>query len=105
MAGGEEMGQALVPLIPRMFQGDTAKAISAFYHLLRYTDVSIKEQDQAVEVQVEEAPEILGPLAQATPIPFLCGGLQAILSAQFRRPLRFQSAHRDGNSLRLRFGP
>ncbi|MBI4200175.1 MAG: hypothetical protein HY535_06860 [Chloroflexi bacterium] len=105
MATGEEMGRALVPLIPQMLQGDAASAISAFYHQLRYTDIRINEQDQGIEVQVEEAPEMMGPLEQATPIPFLCGGLQALLSSLKQKPLRFQSAQRDGNTLRLRFGP
>ena len=105
LATGEKMGQALAPQMSRMFPGDAASAISGFYTLLRYTDVRVKENEQGVEVQVEEAPEMIGPLAQAMPVPFLCGGLQSLLSALLHKPLHFQTAQRDGNTLRLFFGP
>ncbi len=105
LATGEEMGQASAALILQRFQGDVPSTVSAFYRQLRYTDIRITEQGQEVEVQAQEAPETTGSMAQAALVPFLCGGLQGILSSLMHRPLRFQSAQRDGTTLRLRFTP
>ncbi|MDO8751109.1 MAG: 4-vinyl reductase [Dehalococcoidia bacterium] len=105
MATGEEMGQASAAVILQRFQGDVPSAVTAFYQQLRYTDIRINEQGQEVEVQAQEAPEAIGSMAQAALVPFLCGGLQGLLSSLMHRPLRFQSAQRDGTTLRLRFTP
>lgn len=103
---GDVVGRAVALIIPRRSHSDARSAVSAFYEGLRYAQAEIVDMPgQSVEVRVQEAPEILGPLAQATLIPFLCGELQGVLSGMLGRPLRFQSSERDGGRLVLRFAP
>ncbi len=106
MDAGEELGQAMATRMPQRFHGDAASAVSAFYRDLLYTRTRIVEQPGlGVVVEVEEAPETMGPLSDATLMPFLCGELQGLLSTLMQRPLRFQSGQRQGEHLVLRFAP
>jgi hypothetical protein len=106
MDAGDELGQAMATLMPQRFQGDAASAVSAFYRDLLYTNARVVEQPGlGIAVEVEEAPETMGPLSDATLMPFLCGELQGLLSTLMQRPLRFQSWQREGERLVLRFAP
>ncbi len=105
LAAGDELGRALASAAPQRFQGDASAAISALCSDLKYTNVRLSQSDQGVEVHVEEAPENLGPMAQATLVPFLAGWLQGLLSSSLGKSLHFQSAQREGNALLLRFSP
>ncbi|MBI4203377.1 MAG: hypothetical protein HY532_09730, partial [Chloroflexi bacterium] len=102
---GEELGRELAPLMPKEFSGTPADMIARFYNQLRHMNVEVNEAGGGVEVTVTEAPEVTGPLAQATLVPFICGELQSVLSILLEHPLRFQWDRQNGSKLVLGFSP
>ena len=100
---GSRIGSALAPLLRDRFPGGAAEAISGFYGQLRYIDVTLAEAGDSVEVQVSEAPESLGPMADTTLVPFLCGELESLLSELGSRRVRFVSSEAGDGGPLLRF--
>jgi predicted hydrocarbon binding protein len=100
---GTRIGDALAPLLRDRFPGGPAEAISGFYSQLRYIGVAIAEDGDTVDVQVAEAPESLGPMADTTLAPFLCGELESLLSGLGGRRVRFVSSEPGKGGPILRF--
>lgn len=109
---GEALGRALKPHIDQLMADrglrDRGEAISSFYREHGYADIYIpkSEPEQAVDVQVREAPEAIGPLAPASLTPFvLCGMLQVLLSGDSSNPWVHQLKGRNGTTILLEFAP
>jgi predicted hydrocarbon binding protein len=103
---GENLGSAFAQVLTGHFPGaPTLEAVRQLYRQLRYTDLNIVVDGDSIEVQVLEAPEALGPLAQVAFLPFLQGELQALLQAVTGKALRLKESGQGQNGLRLRFAP
>ena len=102
---GAEIGKALAPLLPRWFEGDAAGMIGEFYRRFRYMEVGVADLGDAIDVQVAEAPEALGPLADTSLVPFLSGELESLLSKLTERPVTYDSMRSNSSGLLLRFAP
>ena len=100
---GQEIGRVVAPLLRQKFRGNHAAVISEFYSYLRYMKIEVVDAVGAINVRVEEAPETLGPLANTTLVPFLCGELESLLSALTETPVRYQSNEHGADGLLVRF--
>ncbi|MBC8282024.1 MAG: hypothetical protein H8E48_14690, partial [Chloroflexi bacterium] len=87
------------------FQGDSFQMISDFYRQLRYIEVQAPTAEGGMDVLIPEAPEALGPLADTTFIPFVCGEMESLLSELGDRQVRYESSQSNGLGLILRFVP
>ena len=104
-ATGRETGVSLASLVAGRFPGEPLHAIGQLYRELRHMDVQLSDQGGEIEVQVEEAPEASGPLANASLVPFLVGELEGLLSELTDRAIAFQSSRVESGKLFLRFAP
>ena len=102
---GADLGSAMAPVVSARFGDDATAAIGAFYEQLRYMRVEVSSDDTEVVVRAQDAPEAIGPLAQATLVPFLCGELQSLLSDLGGRKVSFESSAQEADGLLLRFVP
>lgn len=105
VAAGEELGKAMLPVIRRRFPVGPAQAVAAYYRHLRYADVVVVQRDAGFEVLLSEAPEAMGPLANAAVVPFVVGELQALLTGLLGQRLRHASVRSTGGTLVLAFVP
>lgn len=100
---GQEIGRVVAPLLRQKFSGNDAAVISEFYSYLRHMKLEVVDAAGAINVRIEEAPEALGPLANTTLVPFLCGELESLLSALMETPVRYQSNEHGADGLLVRF--
>jgi hypothetical protein len=103
---GEEIGASLTELVAARFPGGGIKSVREFYRSLRYADPIVTMDGTAIEVELADSPEMVGPLAGSSLVPFVSGELETLLSGVTGTKLHLESSRpSDGGGLVLRFAP
>jgi predicted hydrocarbon binding protein len=85
---GNEVGMAIAEASREAFPRDVSDTVTGFYEHTHHMRVAVTQSGSDFQINVEEAPEVMGPMAGTALFPFLEGELGGLLSGLVGRPYR-----------------